>query len=135
MQKQTKIIIAVVAALILLAGAFATVWFLTRPEPETGAKALHIDIVADGVTTPLDFRTDALYLRQALEEQITIEGEESLVGTSMMLMVKSVNGRTADESKQEFWLFRKNGMDMTEGVDTAVISDGDTFEIVLTIWS
>ena len=133
MQKQTKIIIAVVVALILLAGAFATVWFLTRPEPETGAKALHIDIVADGVTTPLDFRTDALYLRQALEEQITIEGEESLVGTSMMLMVKSVNGRTADEAQQEWWCFTKGGEEVFTGVDETPVADGDSFEITLTV--
>ncbi len=113
MQKQTKIIIAVVVALALLAGAFATVWFLTRPEPETGAKALHIDIVADGETTPLDFRTDALYLRQALEEQALIKGEESTYG----LMVKTVNGRTADEAQQEWWCFTKGGEEIFTGVD------------------
>ncbi len=133
MQKQTKTIIAVVVALILLAGAFATVWFLTRPEPETGAKALHIDIVidivADGVTTPLDFRTDALYLRQALEEQITIEGEESAYG----LMVKTVNGRTADEAQQEWWCFTKGGEEVFTGVDETPVADGDSFEITLTV--
>ncbi|MDR1668416.1 MAG: DUF4430 domain-containing protein [Oscillospiraceae bacterium] len=130
MQKQTKAIIAVIAALIILAGAFTAVWFLTRPETQTGEKALRVDIVADGETETVEFRTDAEFLRQALEEQNLIEGEESAYG----LMVTSVKGRAADDALKEFWLLKKNGADLTEGVDTTPVADGDTFELVLTTW-
>ncbi|MDR1692509.1 MAG: DUF4430 domain-containing protein [Oscillospiraceae bacterium] len=131
MTKQTRQILAVILGLIILAGAFTAVWFFTRPETQTGEKALHIDIVMGGETESIDFRTDAEFLRQALEEQNLIEGTESAYG----LMVTSVKGLTADEAKQEFWQFKKNGEDMMEGVDTTTVADGDNFTITLTTWS
>ena len=71
--------------------------------------------------------TDAEFLRQALEEQKLVEGEESQYG----LYVKTVNGVTADEAKEEWWCFTKDGEDVMTGVDSTPVADGDHFEITL----
>lgn len=73
------------------------------------------------------FSTDAEFLRQALEEQKLVEGEESQYG----LYVKTVNGVTADEAKEEWWCFTKDGEDVMTGVDSTPVADGDHFEITL----
>ena len=72
-------------------------------------------------------RRDHRFLRQALEEQKLVEGEESQYG----LYVKTVNGVTADEAKEEWWCFTKDGEDVMTGVDSTPVADGDHFEITL----
>ena len=53
--------------------------------------------------------------------------EESQYG----LYVKTVNGVTADEAKEEWWCFTKDGEDVMTGVDSTPVADGDHFEITL----
>ncbi|MDR0292948.1 MAG: DUF4430 domain-containing protein [Oscillospiraceae bacterium] len=130
MKKQRKLIIAAVAVLLCLAVIFTAVWLLTKQKPVEGEKDLHIDVVVGSETVrTLDFHTDALYLRQALEEQNLIGGEE----TSLGLKVMTVNGRTADESKQEWWCITKGGEWLNAGVDETPVEDGDRFELTLTV--
>ncbi|MDR0325961.1 MAG: DUF4430 domain-containing protein [Oscillospiraceae bacterium] len=130
MVKQKKTALAFILALVVLASAFATFYFLTRPAPVEGEKTIHIQIVADGQPTRSEaIKTDADYLRGALEEQGLIEGDETAFG----LMVKTVDGRTADESIQEWWCFTKDGEMLFTGVDEIPIEDGDRFEITLTV--
>lgn len=93
-----------------------------------GEKALTITVTyGDKTTENFEFTTDEEFLRGALEAQNLIAGEESEYG----LFVKSVNGVAADDSKQEWWCFSKNGVDLETGVDTTPIADGDAFEITL----
>lgn len=130
MQKQTKTTLIAVMALVILAVTFAAIYFLTRPATEEGEKALHIEVIVGGETVrTLDFRTDAEYLRGALEEQDLIQGDESSLG----LWVKTVNGRTVDDGKQEWWCFTKGGAQLDYGVDEIVVADGDKFEITLMV--
>ena len=67
-------------------------------------------------------------LRGALEEQKLIAGDESEFG----LYVRTVNGYTADDSKQEWWMFTRNGESLMTGVDATPIADGEQYEIALT---
>ena len=93
-----------------------------------GQKAIGVTVVyADATTDEFSFSTDAEFLRQALEEQKLVEGEESQYG----LYVKTVNGVTADEAKEEWWCFTKDGEDVMTGVDSTPVADGDHFEITL----
>lgn len=115
--------------LALLVAAAAVIYAETRPEPQEGAKTIAIQIVYDDVDTIVTINTDAEYLRGALEQEKLIVGEESEYG----LFVKTVNGRTADDSKQEWWSFTKGGEMLVTGVDTTPIADGETFEVVLKV--
>lgn len=117
------IFVVVVASMLLLYNQF-------RPKPVEGAKKITVEVIQeDGSSKSFDIQTNAEYLRGALEEENLISGTESKNG----LFVTTVNGRTADDSKQEWWCFTLNGELLTTSVDATPIKDGDHYEITLTV--
>ena len=129
-QKSNKKIIAVVCVVLaVLVAAMALVYHFYGPSAEQGTKKITVDIVfAQGDTKTVKIKTDAEYLRDALEEEDLIKGSESAYG----LFVTSVDGVEADSAKEQWWCFTKNGEVLSTGVDTTPIRDGDKFEITLT---
>lgn len=124
-----KIVIAavLVAAAALILGM---IYMRFSPKATAGDKQLVIEVVDDqGETTGYEIRTDAAYLREALEETegLSVEGTESDYG----LMVETVNGLTADYAADgAYWAFYVDGEYCTYGVDTQPIEDGQTYRIV-----
>lgn len=136
MKKSTKIAIAVLAAVVVIA-AFVGVYFAFGPKTTQGAKAITVEVVDNnGETTTYETRTDAEYLRQALEElddatDFAIEGEESDYG----LYITTVNGITADYNADgAYWSVYVNGEYGMYGVDTQPVTDGDTYSIVYEVY-
>ena len=128
MSKNAKKILAVVLLLVVVAAA-AALYLHFRPQPTEGAKALAVTVV-HGDESKKDFtiHTDAETLRGALEQEKLIEGTESEWG----LYVLTVDGETADEAQQQWWCFNDGAGNMLEtGVDSTMIQDGDSYEIVL----
>lgn len=118
-------VIVLVAAVALLLGLN----HFTKAPTQAGSKTITVDVVlTDGSDTESTLHTDAEYLRGALEEAEMIEGTESEYG----LFVTTVNGVTADESKQQWWCLTKDGEMLQTGVDSTPIADGDHFELTLT---
>ena len=69
-----------IAILVVLIAAALIIYFVAKPKPVEGAKALTIEVVDDqGASTTYEVHTDAEYLRQALEET---EGLTCLLYTS-----------------------------------------------------
>lgn len=129
MKNNKKTLITVVLAVVLVLGAVLA-WTFLRPEATQGAKTITVTVdhlVGEDKTFTL--HTDAEYLRGALEEENLIAGTESDYG----LYVLTVDGETADESKQEWWGFTVNGEFGMYGVDEQVVSDGDTFAFTLNV--
>ncbi len=118
-------------ALIILAVAVAAMliaYLQFKPEPVKGAKELTIQvIVPEEMDQEFTLNTDAEYLRQALEEVNLIKGEESEFG----LFIIEVNGRSADQTKQEWWCITKDDAQINNGVDTIAIANGEHYEITL----
>lgn len=136
MKKSTKITIAVLAAVVVIA-AFVGVYFAFGPKTTQGAKAITVEVVDNnGQTITYETRTDAEYLRQALEElddatDFAIEGEESDYG----LYITTVNGITADYNADgAYWSVYVNGEYGMYGVDTQPVTDGDTYSIVYEVY-
>ena len=126
-----KAIVAVAILLVLVLGAIIA-WYALRPAPNASDGL--ITIVAevthkDGSSKEFTIRTDAANLRGALEQENLIQGDESQYG----LYVKTVDGETVDESAQEWWCFSRGGEMLMTGVDDTEITDGDHYEIVLTV--
>lgn len=71
--------------------------------------------------------TEAETLREALEEKQLIKGETGTYG----FFITEVNGRKADESKQEWWCITKDGEEVFTGVDMIKIQDKDKYELTL----
>lgn len=123
-----KLLWLALAAVVLLA-ALGTLTYLNRPIASAGSKRITVTVL-DGAHNAKQFAiaTDAQYLRQSLEQLSLIAGDQTDFG----LFVKTVNGITADDAKQQWWCFTKGGQSVMTGVDTTPVFDGDAFEITLT---
>lgn len=125
-QKKRTLTIALVA--LVLAAALLVVYFVTREEPVSGDKEITVQIVYDDMDRTVTIDTDQEYLGDALQQEGLIAGEESEYG----LYITQVDGRTADESQQEWWcITRDGGQQVNTGADSTVIEDGDKFELTL----
>jgi len=125
MKKKERI--AVILFAVLLIGAAAAYYFL-RPTGTEGEKTITVRVAhLQGEPAEYRFTTDAEYLRQALEEQNLIAGEEAEYG----IWVQTVDGETADESRQQWWGYHVNGQYGEYGVETQPVADGDVYEFVL----
>lgn len=78
----------------------------------------------EGNETRFEIHTDKETVGEALMELELVAGEESDYG----LYVKTVNGITADYDKDGvYWAFYVNGEYAQTGVDSTVITEGDTY--------
>lgn len=127
-----KSLIIVIAIILALVAALVAVWFIWGEKPQEGSKAITIEVVdKEGKSTLYELKTDAEYLRQAMDEAEGLEysGTESEYG----MMVDTVNGLTADYSvDSSYWGFYVNGEYCNYGIDTQPVADGDAFRIVYT---
>ena len=126
--KQTKLLRPLLLVFAVLIAATVLCTACTQAEPQVGVKTITVQIIVDGQdTVTKSITTEAEYLREALDGENLLIGEEGPYG----LFVKTVNGITVDEGKQQWWCFTKGGADLFTGVDTTPITDGDKFEITL----
>lgn len=99
------------------------------PADAEAVKNLTITVVhGDGTKKEIAVSTEAENLRAALEPEGIIAGDESEFG----LFVKTVDGETADDSKQQWWCVTKDGVMTETGVDGVMIADGESYEFTLT---
>ena len=128
MKKRT--LLALIGFLILLIAVFS-VWYFNRPAPVEGTKTITLEVVhGDGTITSFTVLSEADSLRSALEQvDGLIDGEESPYG----LMVYTVDGETADYSRdQSWWCLTKGGEWIDTGVDDTMIADGEHYEFTYT---
>ena len=127
-----KLIIGLIA-LVVVIGAFAIIYNVFRAKPTEGSKSITINVVnSREETTSYSVKTDAEYLRQAMEEAegLTFSGTESEYG----MLVETVNGDLADYNADgAYWSFYVNGEYCNYGIDTQPVEDGDAFGIVYTV--
>lgn len=128
----SKKVILGVAALAAVIIFLAVIYNVFQEKPVEGEKSITIEVVnQEKETNDYQLKTDAEYLRQAMEEAegLTFSGTESEYG----MMVDTVNGLTADyNANGAYWSFYVNGEYCNNGIDTQPVADGDTFSIVYT---
>lgn len=133
MEKNKKKLMTGVIALAAAIAVFAGIYFLFRVKPAEGSKSVTIDVVNDvQEKTTYEIRTDAEYLRRAMEETegLTFSGSESEYG----MMVDTVNGVKADYNVNgAYWAFYVNGGYCNYGIDSQPVLDGDVFTIEYTV--
>ena len=131
--KSKKTLIAGLAALVVLISVLAVIFIKFREKPVEGSKSITIEVGdKEGESKAYELKTDAEYLRQAMEEAegLTFSGAESDYG----MMVDTVNDLTADyPTDGAYWSFYVNGEYCNYGIDTQPVADGDAFSIVYTI--
>ena len=133
-QINKKAILGVVLIVILLAvmGIFYGVF---REKPVEGSKAITIEVVNKAKeSTIYELKTDAQFLKQAMEEAegLEFEGSEGQYG----LTISSINGEVADFTKENsYWSFYVNDGYCNYGVDSQPVEDGDAFKIVYEVYA
>ena len=127
--KNKKPLVAVVV-LVLLVAVAVVCWLLFSPDAVAGSKTITVDVThKDGNTNTFEIRTDAEYLRGALEQEKLVAGEDGPYG----MYILTVDGETVDESNQEWWGYTKSGEMVDYGIDTCPIVDGDHYEFTLNV--
>ncbi len=132
-KKSNKKVILAVAVLALVVVAMAAVFFIFREKPVEGSKSITIEVINQAQeSTMYELKTDAEFLRQAMEEAEGLEfsGTESQYG----LTVETINGEGTDFNNGSYWSFYVNDAYCNYGIDTQPVLDGDAFQIVYTIY-
>lgn len=126
MKKKTAVIFAAVLA-VLVIGAFAA-WKCLSPEAGRGEKTVTVNVHhLDGTVNSLVVKTDAEYIRGALEPEGIIAGPDESYG----MWVVTVDGEAADDSLQQWWGYDVNGEMAMYGVDSQPVNDGDIIDFTL----
>lgn len=131
-KKSSKKVILGMGLLVVLAAALAVVYAVFGAKPVAGSKEITIEVVNKAEEAVLyEVKTDAEYLRQAMEEAegLTFSGADGEFG----MMVDTVNGERADYTLDgAYWSFMVNDEYCNYGIDAQPILDGDEFRIVYT---
>jgi len=124
-KKGTWIAGALLLAVCVLAACLAVMY---KPKTTVGEKEVTI-VVVHGDETKKEFvcRTDAEYLREVLEEQELIEGEDGPYG----IFIKAVDKETADDSRQQWWCITKGGEQVNTSADQTPVQNGEQYELTL----
>lgn len=130
MQKNKKLIIAVIAVVVIVA-AMAIIYVATRPETTAGSKTFTVEVVhSDGNKKTFTYQTDAEYLGEVLVDEGLIVGHNDTYG----LYIDTVDGENAvwDEDGS-YWALYEGEEYASQGIDQTPIADGDAFSLVYTI--
>lgn len=130
MKANVKKILAAVLIIVLIA-VLGVMYFIFREKPVEGSKEITIEVInSAAVSTMYELKTDAEFLKQAMEEAgITIDGTDSEYG----IMVSAINGERADFTLDgAYWGFYVNGEYCNYGIDAQPVEDGDAFKVEYT---
>ena len=128
--KKTKIIIAVIALVAVIAAAVALWWF-TRPETQAGTKTFTVTVVhGDGGEKTFTYQTNQEYVGQVLLEEGLVEGTQEEYG----LYMKVVDGeRAVWEENQAWWGIYIGEESAVTGADEIVLTDGGVYKLVFSV--
>ena len=128
--KNNKALIIASVILAVLALASFLLMLSQRPQPIMGGKSITFVVIhKDQTSKSFEISTNAEYLRQALEEQNLVAGDESAMG----LFVQTINGETVNAAAQEWWCFTKSSEELNTGIDNTPIADGEQYEATFTV--
>jgi len=131
MSKNKKKILGIGLLLILIA-SLSFVYFKFSEKPVEGSKSITIEVINKAKeSTKYELKTDAEYLREAMEEAegLTFSGTEGDYG----IMLDTVNGETVNYNTDgAYWSLIVNNDYGNYGIDKQPVEDGDSFQIIYT---
>lgn len=133
-KKDTLKLVLGISAFVVLIGLFVVLWTVFGPKATEGSKTVTLAVIAeDGSETSYDAKTDALVLKELMDELkdegFSYGGSESKYG----LMIDTINGIRADYTLDgAYWSFYVNDEYCNYGISEQPVNDGDDFSIVYT---
>ena len=133
-KKKTNIftIIIIILAFVILAGGLFAVYRIFIEKPTEGSKTITVDVVkADGSKDNYKIKTDAEYLKEAIDKdgRIKLDGSSSEYG----FFLTTVNGITTDSANEEWWCVMVDGESALTGIDQLPVQDGGNYELIFTV--
>ena len=117
--------------LVIIAASMALLYIKTRPQAETGAKTITVQVThADGTQRSISLETDEAWLWDAMYAEGLIDGRDDAYGK----WIEQVDGETADEAARQCWVFTRSGQWVETSCDTTPISDGEQYEFSIYSW-
>ena len=117
-----------IAALVIAAAAMFCIYKVFIPKGQTGTKEITVTVVhADQSSKDFVYQTDEAYLGAVIEAEGLVEGTDGDYG----LFITSVDGETADDSKEQWWCITKGGESVNTSADQTPIENGDQFELTM----
>ena len=117
-----------IAALVIAAAAMFCIYKVFIPKGQTGATEITVTVVhADQSSKDFVYQTDEAYLGAVIEAEGLVEGTDGDYG----LFITSVDGETADDSKEQWWCITKGGESVNTSADQTPIENGDQFELTM----
>lgn len=115
------------AALVVLIAALLVIFNVFREKPVKGSKTITLEVLnQENQTSEYQVKTDAEYLRQAMEEakDFTFDGEEGDYGFTLY----TVNGETHNwNTDGSYWAVYVNGEYAQYGIESQPVKDGDVY--------
>ena len=122
----------IIIALVLLIISVAVLWGIyqaTIKSPVQGDKTITVEVIhKDGSLISFEYHTDREYLGETLTDEGLVSGESGAYG----MFITTVDGETADDSRQEWWCITKNQEQLNTSADQTPIADGEKYELTLT---
>lgn len=127
--KKTKILPIIIGVVVFIALAVGAVflWKGLSAKPEEGTKNITFTVIGkDQNAQEFKIKTEREYLANALADENLITYDESGFYTV-------INGETADYSADgSWWCIKKDGADLTVGMNEQPIADGENYQAVFT---
>jgi hypothetical protein len=132
MNKKVLTIIAVIVIAVALLMGYNQFF---APETSVGSKTVTVEIFVEkeSIETSYEFRTDAEYLQQLLEEhtdQLKVVLEDSSYGPMLM----GLEGYVSAMAENEFYAIFVNDEMGEFGIADQPVMDGDLFRFELSTW-
>lgn len=130
MKKNTKLILAAIAVVVLIA-ALLCIYFATQPKTAAGEKSYTVTVIhSDGTSKDFTYSTGEEYLGPALLAEGLVAGEEGPYG----LTVYTVDGEDAIwDVDGAYWALYIGEEYATTGVDSTPVYDGSSFTLEYTL--
>lgn len=131
-QKTNKKIMIGAAALVVALAAFLIIYSVFRQKPVEGSKSVTLEVLnQEKQTSTYEVKTDAEFLRQAMEEakDFTFDGEVGDYGFTLY----TINGETHNWNVDgSYWAIYVNGEYAQNGIDSQPVKDGDVYRFAYT---
>lgn len=131
-KKNKKIVIGLATVLVVALAAFLIVYGVFRPKPVEGSKSVTLEVLnQEKQTSKYEVKTDAEFLRQAMEEakDFTFDGEVGDYGYTLY----TINGETHNWNEDgSYWAIYVNGEYAQYGIDSQPVKDGDVYRFEYT---
>lgn len=131
--KKTPIILAIILAVLVCA---AVIILIVRPfsfQLHEGEKRVTVEIISerDNLNFKKTYITSAATLGDLLVEKELVTVENSAYGR----YITAAKGFSQDATTGHYWMTKENGEYCQNGIDTTPLADGNTYTLVLEVYS